>query len=162
MLKSVGSNIKLTSEQILQLEEWKDRLNVIQDEIKKTEPILEGLRTSIESASKYKISLEKTSSHLEEKVQNLEIKRNSLSEEIKESSKVLANHSIEMNERLQILSSREEEDRVRAQHINEAHEMLSQRENGHKTREQILSERELLVEKAAQALLEATKYVTWN
>jgi len=162
MITNSESNVKFTDEQDYQLKEWQRRLYVIQEEIKKAETTMEGLRGNLEASIKHDAYLNELLFNLERQVKELTDRKSLLENEVETNVHKLAELRQASEERLNVLHEKEVEHIQRENKVKESHDELLKHKEIHNSNVKRLSEQQLLVEKAQKAFLEATKYVTWG
>lgn len=162
MINNHGSNITLTPEQSAQLEEWKARLAIIQEEIKKADSIRTSLNDDIEVCNKNKVYLDEVAEGLKVDIKRLELLKESLRLEVSQSANLLEAHIVQTTKHATHLRGKEKEHGEREETIAKKEKELSKIEEDHAVKAKKLAEQQLLVDKARDAFLKATEHVSWK
>lgn len=155
-------NKMFTHEQNSQLEEWKARLGIVQNEIRKATETLENVLPEIETKTKYLKYLEDNIVEAKEEVTRLDDLKVRLREEVEISSSQLTEHKKKTHEHTAILESKylEYSDKINKFGL-EQQSFNTEKEEHQKSAKALLEER-LLVEKARDAFLSAAESVRWK
>lgn len=151
----------MTPEQSFQLEEWKARLAVVQDEIRKAQEILDALNANIEVQNKSKVYLEETVEGLKGDVARLDTTKETLRAEVSLSAALLEEHVTKAATHTTHLRGKEKEHEERENLIAKKEKDLTKKHEDHNLEEKKLAAQRLLVEKASHAFSEAAKHVAW-
>lgn len=161
MIDTPNDNVKLTLEQMQQIDVVEKRLAVLKNEITISQNLLMGTRMEIDRATKEKEYQEELLSSLQNQVEDFSNKKDILINEI--------NSSIEINDKLKEESAKiNNENYIKISEINSRQsELESKEENFNKRMEDFnikssqLLEDQLSIKTAKDAFLKATEAVTW-
>ncbi len=162
MITSPGANVQFTPEQALQLAEWGKRLKAVQEEISISEKNLTDLTSQIANRTRDKQELDAQLSSLRTETARLEALKDTLNEETRISTLDLADHQKQMKEKTRELDARKKEIDELGSELVKDHTHLSKKEENHQKESQELAKRQLLVEQAEQAFLEAMETIKWK
>lgn len=161
MIDTPNDNVKLTLEQMQQIDVVEKRLAVLKNEITISQNLLMGTRMEIDRATKEKEYQEELLFSLQNQVEDFSNKKDILINEI--------NSSIEINDKLKEESAKiNNENYIKISEINSRQsELESKEENFNKRMEDFnikssqLLEDQLSIKTAKDAFLKATEAVTW-
>jgi len=161
MIDTPNDNVKLTLEQMHQIDVVEKRLAVLKNEITISQNLLMGTRMEIDRATKEKEYQEELLFSLQNQVEDFSNKKDILINEI--------NSSIEINDKLKEESAKiNNENYIKISEINSRQsELESKEENFNKRMEDFnikssqLLEDQLSIKTAKDAFLKATEAVTW-
>lgn len=161
MNKNHGVNVTLTPEQSFQLEEWKARLAVVQDEIHKANEILSALNANIDVLNKSKVYLDETIEGLRGDLKRLDTAKETLRVEVSHSAALLAEHVAQTTSHITHLRSKEKDHGEREDLLAKKEKELAKKQEDYDAQEKKLAVQRLSVEKAREAFSEAAKHVGW-
>lgn len=108
MINQAADNVRLTDEQTRQLDEWKSRLNVIHDEVRKHEKILADAKLDLRRADEEKAYKDGLMQELDKSIGQLEERNTRLTLAAEDASREAYAHRESNNERDTQLGNREQ------------------------------------------------------